>query len=418
MSFTWNSAQNLIGGMAFGFEKEFGNPQQIITGFAGNDKLYIDYKNNQHKENIPVVTMSPDYKEIKEGPELEKVDIYAMTPICSGLSMLNSSKTGDKARGDADNCQNQNMYNLTELAMTQEAKVIAFENAPTLYTDSGKGVCQKLDEIAKRYGYSMQLVKTNTILHGVGQNRPRTFSMFYRDTNPPKFEFEKLPYKPFWEYCDEVKNSEYSGVFVRNLSKDKYYEFILNDTNTKDLKSAIAVLISRGLKPRNVGTTQQLARACGPEKCLEYLKSQLNGDKDHDDIYQRHIRWMEHSILKNGAIFDSSSIFMHTDYINALISKNIGYIIPSHGNVQERFMDYAEMLHMMAMPTDYHIEDLKHNWLKVTQNVPVCTANYIARQIKKYLNGELELATTRFVKQNNTTQHNDLAIFSTPLTDW
>ena len=76
------------------------------------------------------------------------------------------------------------------------------------------------------------------------------------------------------------------------------------------------------------------------------------------------------------------------------------------------------MLHMMAMPTDYHIEDLKHNWLKVTQNVPVCTANYIARQIKKYLNGELELATTRFVKQNNTTQHNDLAIFSTPLTDW
>ena len=88
----WISAQPLIGGMSLGFEQEFGNPECIITGFAGNDNQYINYTNVQRKLNIPVVTMDPTYSDILENSECKEIPqdcLWVMVPICSGLSMLN-----------------------------------------------------------------------------------------------------------------------------------------------------------------------------------------------------------------------------------------------------------------------------------------------------------------------------------------
>ena len=187
----WISVQNLIGGMALGFEKVFGSPEAIITNGVKNDNLYINYCNETRHLNIPVYTMNSDYTELVSGPTetLPEADVYAMTPVCAGLSMLNSSTSGKYARGDADNCQNQNMYNLTRLAMRNKAKVIAFENAPALYTKTGEGVVVKLQEIADKYGYTFGLFATNTLYHGIPQSRKRTFALFYRDTNPAIFNF-------------------------------------------------------------------------------------------------------------------------------------------------------------------------------------------------------------------------------------
>lgn len=96
------------------------------------------------------------------------------------------------------------MYNLTQLGFKTNAKVICFENAPAVYTITGEGVVERLKEISSNNGYSLQLVKTNTLLHGIPQSRQRTFIMFYKDSNPGLFEYESLEFKELAEYLDLI----------------------------------------------------------------------------------------------------------------------------------------------------------------------------------------------------------------------
>lgn len=45
----------------------------------------------------------------------------------------------------------------------------------------------------------------------------------------------------------------------------------------------------------------------------------------------------------------------------------------------------------------------------ISQNVPVKTATYVAYNIKKYLNDELDLSGSNFVKQDNIKQRIDFS---------
>lgn len=170
-------AQPLIGGMALGFEESFGcPPSAIITAGFDNDNHYIKYMNETRGLDIPVIRMNTDYETfVSESDEVlynkicEQVDVLAHVAICSGLSQMNSSSSGSKARGRADNDQNQNMYALTRLGMRMNAKVVVFENAPAAYTKSGEKTVDKLKEIADEYNYSTHLIRTDTLLHGIPQ---------------------------------------------------------------------------------------------------------------------------------------------------------------------------------------------------------------------------------------------------------
>jgi site-specific DNA-cytosine methylase len=122
--------------------------------------MYNDYSkfNNKNDENI----------------KFKDIDIVVSIPICSGLSLINTSKS----RG-ANAEQNDNMYNITTLALEKiKPKCFIFENAPALYTKSGALVVDNLFNIAKKNNYSMSLIKTDTFLHGIPQHRHRTFAIF------------------------------------------------------------------------------------------------------------------------------------------------------------------------------------------------------------------------------------------------
>ena len=57
--------------------------------------------------------------------------------------------------------------------ISSKSKVLFGENAPGLYTNTGKGVVDKLKEIGEKYGYAFSLLKTNTFFHGIPQKRER-----------------------------------------------------------------------------------------------------------------------------------------------------------------------------------------------------------------------------------------------------
>lgn len=403
---TWISVQNLIGGMALGFEKEFGYPKAIVTNGVENDKLYINYC-KQRGLDIPVYLMNADYTEIIDGPtdKLPDVDMYVMTPICSGLSMLNTCKIGDKRRGCADNCQNQNMYNLTSLALRNNVKVAVFENAPALYTKSGSDVADKLHQIANDFNYSFGLFATNTLFHGIPQSRKRTFAMFYRDTNPALFNFERKQIKDFCTYLDEIpQEAEYQNVIFENLNDDIYLNFILDFTHKKTMGEVLKFL-NLDLK---CATARRIIEILGYEHFVKWCDKKLAKITDENKIktLQKCKKYINHCINKKSiekGVFDSTPMFYLDGHTNAIIAKN--FLIYNYNH--NRFCSLRELMYLMGLPHDFKI-NVSRDVPKITQNVPVCTSNFIARQLKSYFENKLPIANSKFVKQNNHNMKNEI----------
>ena len=55
---------------------------------------------------------------------------------------------------------------------------------------------------------------------------------------------------------------------------------------------------------------------------------------------------------------------------------------------------------MMGFPIDFKLLD-ERKYNQVAQNVPVCTAKFISEQCLKFLNGELQDASSDYIKQDN-----------------
>ena len=397
----WVVAQPLIGGMPIGFENAFGcPPKAIITAGFVNDTHYINYRSD-----IPVINMDPDYSFFitDEDKELyykiigEGVDVLMHVAICSGLSQMNSSNSGSKKRGDANNDQNKNMYALTKLGMRMNAKVVAFENAPAAYTKSGEATIDKLREIANEFKYATQLVKTDTLLHGIPQSRKRTFILFYRDTNPGLFNYEKKDFPLLVDYLDEIPRDASHNFLVDTESRDAFYWFVLNETKTETMLEAIRTIDPEDKK--STWTTLQLTQKIGFEKAIKYFDN--NGNEKAKKL-------SKHCLAKinDGKNFwDSSTFLTHQGrYMNAVVNKAAHRMLqPKH----ERGYTVRELLWLMGHPHDFNMINADKNWGQVSQNVPVKTATFIGNNIKDYLNDKLAIATTNFVKQDNIKQRLD-----------
>ena len=412
----WVTCQPLIGGMAIGFERAFGTPPcAIITSGIGNDNHYIKYMNEKRNLGIPVINMDTSYEKFtdeeseKKFNELISGEIHVLmhVAICAGLSQLNAVNEGSKARGDADNDQNQNMYGLTKLGMRMNAKVVAFENAPAAYTNAGKAVVSRLEEIASEQKYSTHLFRTDTLLHGIPQSRKRTFIMFYRDTNPGLFNYQHVQYTPLAEYLTEVNSSmPHWEEYVAIDSKDQFYEFVIHYSGEKTYYEAMTK-IGPG---KNTWTALQLTEHIGFDKAIEWFEqmSKENGETSDKDKYLRAARICRHCQGKRakGLGYWDSTTYLANDglYVNAVISKNIHRSLHP---TEERGYNIRELLHLMGHPHDFEMIEPKKNWDHISQNVPVKTATFIGSQIKEYLEGNLHISSTSFVKQDNIRQRLD-----------
>lgn len=407
----WIVAQPLIGGMPIGFENAFNTPPvAIITAGFGNDNHYIKYMNDTRKLNIPIINMDTSYEKfLSEEDEAtynkvsKNIDVLMHVAVCAGLSQLNAVNEGSKKRGDADNDQNQNMYGLTKLGMRMKAKVVAFENAPAAYTDVGKPTIDRLEMIAKDNGYTTQLFRTDTLLHGIPQSRKRTFIMFYRDTNPGLFNYEHVPYTPLSDYLKEVNSSMiHFNDDVAIDSKDKFYDFIIDYSGEDTYYKAMQKIGPH----KNTWTALQLTDYVGFEKAIEYFNKRYEKTNDPKDANAARICAHCKGKRDKGLGYWDSSTYLANDglYVNAVISKNIHRSLHPK---EERGYNIRELLWLMGMPHDFEMIEAKKNWNHISQNVPVKTSTFIGNQIKMYLENKLTISSTEFVKQDNIKQRLD-----------
>ena len=413
-------AQPLIGGMAIGFEESLGYPPEaIITTGIANDLHYINYQNATHNKNIPVIYMESDYEtfqskedEILYNRICKDIDIFGHVAICSGLSQMNSSNSGSKARGDANNEQNQNMYALNKLGMRMGAKVVVFENAPGAYTKSGEGTIENLKETASEYEYSTHLVKTNTLFHGIPQSRNRTFLMFYKNSNPGLFKYQNKERTSLKEYLKLIpEDSLHDKDYIQGdqSALGHLYQYILNSTNTDSFLDAIDVIDPD--KKKATWTAAQITEILGFNNAISYFENKINEAQDSTEIQEleKVLSQVKHYKFKRDdgkSFWDNTTILANRgEFTNAIVGKSLTSMVnPLH----ERAYSIREMLHLMGHPHDFFLENHTSNWNHICQNVPVKTSSYIADQITLFLLNELELSDSVFVKQDNTKQRVDV----------
>jgi site-specific DNA-cytosine methylase len=368
----------LIGGMVFGAEKATGKkPEYILSypAFKGNDSLFTDYW-----KDVPYFMLDPDENDFPEREDLPRVDFVSALCPCAGLSQLNNGKK----RG-ADAPQNDWMYKTAEHVLEKlQPKVFWGENAPGLYGPVGLPVAEKLRAIGEKWGYSMTLLKTTTMLHGVPQNRIRSFYFFWKSEFSPILNWYKVEKPSIEHFLEGVKNHlDPQEVLekTQELQNDPLYIWMKKEYG--DWRSFM-----RAQK----GSMMDVMISSG--KALEYLEWIKN---EHPD----HLKKSEHAYNKRmqGMGFWDSSPFLPTDFTGAFTGARMNAIHPT----EDRVFTRRELMYFMGLPNDMAVPHFDHMG-KVFQNVPSATAADWTREVVKFLRGELQKSDSAFVRQDNVSQ--------------
>lgn len=378
--FTWAPLIPLIGGFPLGTEQAFEKPPVAIYSFPGlgNDLHYINYQNNVKNLNLEYKVFEQDDYQFEK-----KINFIIGTPPCAGLSSLNTGKS-DSVKG-ASGKQNDYMYNFLKVAIHKfTPDIIALENAPALATPKGRSVADKLYEIAKEYGYSTLLYKTSTHFHGIPQRRDRTFAIFFKGNKAKLFDYQKLDYKHFKEYLQEYQTlTEDTSQQVSKdlLEKDVYYNYLKakhSDVRKLLTEAKIITCLQYCEKNNLMNDVLEWAESEGTEKDKKYIRHAVN------------------KFSQGLGVWDGS-VHIFDDKMNAVIGRNLA---DSLHPFEDRSLTVNEALYMMGFPIDFKLLD-ERKYNHVAQNVPVCTAKFISEQCLKYLNGELQDASSDYIKQDN-----------------
>lgn len=417
----WATLQPLCGGMSIGYEQAIGHPPEfIITSGISNDEHYINYVNNVHNSNVPIIYMDGTYSEFQTPDDKKlfeklnkKIDIVAYVPVCAGLSMLNTQvadKNATKGRGNADNIQNQNMYQCTHMILEMiNPRVACFENAPAAYTKMGAGVAKRLREISEQHNYAMSMEKTDTFLHGIPQRRKRTFIYFWNDTSAPYIKYQHVETPELSEFFNEIpeKSNEELYIFDKYHVQSVDYEYILEhygqpgdrlkDVFEREYPDYVTLSCLQFIRWKD--DFQKAADWC--EKRLKKLDPESKEYKRVKRFQQRYNHCIE-KLKNNKGYWDSSTnICFKNTGVNAVVNRNFRGLM--HPDI-DRSMTIREIYWLMGLPHDYNLLNEKTRYKQVAQSVPVHTAKHTAEQCVAYVQGKLEKSNSRFIKQNNELQ--------------
>jgi site-specific DNA-cytosine methylase len=265
------------------------------------------------------------------------------------------------------------------------ANVIIIENAPALYTTKGEKVAADLVKIAHDKNYSISFYKTSTEYHGIPQRRIRTFALLWNNKFAPIMNYYKRDTLNFSDFLDTInKNSEqYENIINNKLLDNIYYNFLKFKFNT-DPREFV-----------NTGT------------CLNFIMKNNLITECNEWAIANNIdnRCVEHVIkkLSIGLGFWDNSVTIPREICASVIGRNlIDYIHPS----ENRSLNIREAISLMGMPENFcllNIKKVNH----IAQNVPSCTARDITFEAIKFLNNELEISQSNFIKQNNIKERVD-----------
>lgn len=372
----------LIGGETLGQEKAFGSrPDYLLSyePFWSNDQHIVNYYNNE----VPYYVLD------KGDTAPHKVDVIGTVCPCAGLSQL-SHGFGD------DNPNNKWLPETTKYVLEElQPKVFWGENAPGFAGKIGANIRKQLLEIGKANGYTMSVYRTQTILHGGPQTRNRSFYFFWKGKRAPIFDWFKEPHVKIEDVILGVKsNSQREPINHRKPSTDPYYRYILEGihggiSHSEFFKKMDAM-------PVRENDTQSYIEKSG-------ISYETVGKWMAEQGLEREVakcKYKHEKLLAGGNIMRRGTV-IPKDHIGAFVGHYPTCL--AHPN-EDRYIDYREAMTIMGLPEDFELIDAKKNFNHICQNVPVKTAYDMACQIKKYLEGKLEVVETDYILQNNVSE--------------
>jgi site-specific DNA-cytosine methylase len=317
---------------------------------------------------------------------INTADIILSIPPCSTLSMLNSSM---KSRCGKYNPASQIIMRCVEFAVKSDIEMFCFENAPRLASFAGVPILEQIEEFISKYPqYSMNVIKTNSIWHGMGQRRERTFVFLWKKSSAPVLEFDIIK-NSMLEIIGDINeagdgySSEPNGLyqkFLRGLNENEidatkltypeYYkdwEILQTLLKSDDITTSVGVTIK---KMENFEDWMENVF----EKCDKWEDKTKNSfrkflKKIHRKMQDGKGYWGFEplpSYHKRLEVYSTAGI----------IAKNSGrYVHP----VFKRVLTFREEARLMGIPDDFKISLKKAH--TITQNVPSFT---FAAMIEQY----------------------------------
>jgi len=387
---TYGTIVPLIGGENIGVMNAMEGqlPEWVLSykPFTANDEHFIDY--------IRGKGYTGEYTYLdEEGNENyvpEKVDVVNTVCPCAGLSSLNVNSGVDYAANDW-------MY-LTANYVLGKVKPRVFwgENAPRLFTKAGSAVADKLAEIAKEHGYSLNLYYTESRLHGLSQKRPRTFYFFTDSETAPIFPWYRKPQESIEDILKQkpIKDDPMNVTANQNSPYDNsWLQYQLAATGTK----TIAELQKTFTKTENLIVHSDGGYNKGLSDVADWMEA--NG---HDKVGAR-ARAMQEKLDQGKGYWAHGITIPRGNEIPALIGALPHSLLNPY---TDNWITIRDCLRIMKMPDDFNLvgENVRSKVNHICQNVPASTAEDMMKNVLLYLEGYVEFAPTPRVRQNNKKQ--------------
>ena len=387
----WATMVPLIGGSAFGCYRATGTKPQYnmsYTPFGANESFFY-----RHWDDVPVFLIDNDDDPLQE--HTEQLGFVNSVCPCAGLSQLSTAKPGSDARAQ----QNKWMFESAEYVLGHvKPRVFWGENAPALFTNSGREVREGLREIGTKHGYSFSLYKTSTTFHGAPQYRDRTFYFFWDSEYAPIMNWYNRPMPSLEEFLEQIPSDatgqdepttkeDPTASLVRKYVLDKvgltHSEFVEYEGTKKNTKTSYWRWVEKYSDFNDVATWIEKYHGTNNK---DYKKVVKVADK-----------------LKAGKNYMAPGPFFFHNKANAMVGRTIGGTLHP---TKERFLNVREVMHLMGMPHDFQFSPSEAGATlnMLAQNVPSYTASDMAAEVVKYLRGDLEFSEQTFLMQNNFKQ--------------
>lgn len=368
----------LIGGETIAMQNVVGNkPEYILSyeGFESNDKHLLEY----YKNEVP-------YHLIKDGelPDVNSVDIVNTVCPCAGLSSLSPSSNSESATNDWMRMSAE--YILDSV----KPKVFWGENAPRLASKMGEPVVKDLRQIGQKYGYTFSIFKTKSLLHGLSQVRDRAFYFFWKGDKVPVFEYINRTHQTIEDAIRSVNRNPADPMdILANEAKptdNAYYKYVLQLLNTTHQKFAAS--IEKTTNPMEwIYANDSFLKAADWMDANGYEREAAKCRRKFDKLASGgNIMWHNIEIPK--------------DHIGAFVGHRPTSI--AHPD-EDRFLTIRECLSLMKMPDDFILQGGRKNLNHICQNVPVTTAEDMAFEVVKFVEGRSDnrLIETNYLIQDN-----------------
>jgi len=384
---TYASIVPLIGGENLGVMKAMEGqlPEWVLSysDFGANDSHFINYLRTEKNWDGEYAFLDEDSSKRKT------VDVVNTVCPCAGLSSLSTTSS-------ADSEVNEWMYRTAEYVLSEvQPEVFWGENAPRLFSKVGDKVAQRLHDIGKKNGYSLNLYYTESRLHGIAQKRPRTFYFFTKGAEEtPIFRYIRRPMEPIEDILSQdIADDDPMNVLINSADPmdNPWLRFCMHKNDCETIEDYYNVIE----KTTNcIVESDRLVQNLN--ETADWMESMSFPEK-----FSKRARAMQEK-LDQGRGYWAHGITVPKGQIPSFIGAMPHYLV---NPFQGRFLTLREGLRIMKIPDDFNMvgssPQSPANANHICQNVPVTTAADMAEFVLEYLRGETDKVSGSFVKQSN-----------------